>query len=52
MSKKVIRDGTTHVLFQPLNFIARLAALIPKPWFKEVKKGTVGFKNDQYVVKK
>jgi len=23
------RDGTTHVLFEPLDFIARLAALIP-----------------------
>ena len=25
------RDGTTHVLFEPLDFIARLAALIPRP---------------------
>ena len=25
------RDGTTHVLFEPLDFIARLAALVPKP---------------------
>jgi hypothetical protein len=25
------RDGTTHVIFEPLDFIARLAALIPKP---------------------
>ena len=24
-------DGTTHVLFEPLDFIARLAALIPRP---------------------
>ncbi len=24
-------DGTTHVIFEPLDFIARLAALIPKP---------------------
>ena len=24
-------DGTTHVFFQPLDFIARLAALVPKP---------------------
>ena len=24
-------DGTTHVLFEPLDFIARLAALLPKP---------------------
>ena len=25
------RDGTTHVVFEPLDFIARLAALIPRP---------------------
>jgi hypothetical protein len=24
-------DGTTHVLFEPLDFLARLAALVPKP---------------------
>ena len=25
------RDGTTHVIFDPLDFIARLAALVPRP---------------------
>jgi hypothetical protein len=25
------RDGTTHVIFEPLDFIARLVALVPKP---------------------
>jgi len=25
------RDGTTHVVLEPLDFIARLAALVPKP---------------------
>jgi len=25
------RDGTTHVIFEPLDFVARLAALVPKP---------------------
>lgn len=25
------RDGTTHVMFEPLDFIARLAALVPRP---------------------
>ena len=29
--KTLYRDGTTHVLFEPLDFIARLAALVPKP---------------------
>ena len=24
-------DGTTHVIFEPLDFVARLAALVPKP---------------------
>jgi hypothetical protein len=25
------RNGTTHVIFEPLEFMARLAALIPVP---------------------
>ncbi|MCP4376043.1 MAG: hypothetical protein GY794_07710 [bacterium] len=25
------RDGTTHVFFEPLDFLARLAALVPRP---------------------
>ena len=29
--KTPYRDGTTHVIFEPLDFIARLAALMPKP---------------------
>jgi hypothetical protein len=29
--KTPYRDGTTHVIFGPLEFIARLAALVPKP---------------------
>ena len=29
--KTPYNDGTTHVLFEPLDFISRLAALIPKP---------------------
>lgn len=29
--KTPYRDGTTHVTFEPLDFIARLAALEPKP---------------------
>jgi hypothetical protein len=30
-SALAIGYGTTHVIFDPLDFIARLAALIPKP---------------------
>jgi len=29
--KTPYRDGTTHVIFEPLDFIARLAVLVPKP---------------------
>ena len=29
--KTPYRDGTTHVIFEALDFIARLAALVPKP---------------------
>ena len=29
--KNPYRDGTTHVLFSPEDFIARLAALVPRP---------------------
>jgi hypothetical protein len=29
--KTPYRDGTTHVIFEPLDFIAQLAALVPKP---------------------
>ena len=29
--KTLYRDDTTHVIFKPLDFIARLAALVPKP---------------------
>ena len=28
--KTPYRDGTTHVIFEPLDFIARLVALVPK----------------------
>ena len=29
--KTPYNDGTTHVIFEPLDFIARLVALVPKP---------------------
>ena len=29
--KTPYRDGTTHVIFEPLDFIARLVSLVPKP---------------------
>jgi hypothetical protein len=30
-AKTPYRDGTTHFIFEPLDFIAKLAALVPKP---------------------
>jgi hypothetical protein len=29
--KTPYRDGTMHVIFEPLDFMARLAALMPRP---------------------
>ena len=29
--KTPYRDGTTHVIFDPLDFLAKLAALVPRP---------------------
>ena len=29
--KTPYRDGTTHVVFEPLDFLAKLAALVPRP---------------------
>jgi hypothetical protein len=31
MLRTLYRDGTSHVIFEPLDFIAKLAALVPKP---------------------
>ena len=60
--KTPYRDGTTHVVFSPLDFIARLVALIPKPrvnlaryhcvfapnsrWRDQVTPGDKGNKSD------
>jgi len=35
--KRPFRDGTTQILFEPLDFIARLAALIPRPRTHQVR---------------
>ena len=29
--KRAFRDGTTHVVFEPLDFLSKLAALVPPP---------------------
>ena len=42
------RDGTTHVIFDPLDFIARLAALVPKPRFNLTRYNGVFAPNSRY----
>ena len=35
--KKPWRDGTTALLFEPLDLIARLCAMVPPPWFHMIR---------------
>ena len=46
--KTLCRDGTTHVIFEPLDFIARLAALVPKPRVNLTRFHGVFAPNSQY----
>ena len=46
--KTPYRDGTTHVIFEPLDFIARLAALVPRPGVKLPRFHGVLAPNSQY----
>ena len=46
--KTPYRDGTTHVIFEPLDFIARLAALVPKPRVNLIRFHGVFAPNSQY----
>ncbi len=49
------RDGTTHVSFSPLDFIARLVALIPPPRFNMIRYSgcfAPNFKDRKFIVKK
>ena len=49
------RDGTTHVSFSPLDFIARLVALIPPPRVNMVRYSgcfVPNFKDRKFIVKK
>jgi hypothetical protein len=41
-------DGTTHVIFAPLDFIAKLAALVPKPRVNLTRFHGVFAPNSQY----
>ncbi len=46
--KTPYRDGTTHVIFEPHDFIARLAALVPKPRVNMTRFHGVFAPNSQY----
>nr|BFD69089.1 hypothetical protein HAGR004_41110 [Bdellovibrio sp. HAGR004] len=49
------RDGTTHVSFSPLDFIARLVALIPPPRINMIRYSgcfAPNFKDRKFIVKK
>jgi len=49
------RDGTTHVIFSPLDFIARLVALIPPPRMNMIRYSgcfAPNFKDRKFIVKK
>ena len=46
--KTPYHDGTTHVIFEPLDFVARLAALVPKPRVNLTRFHGVFAPNSQY----
>lgn len=53
--KSAWKDGTTHVSFSPLDFIARLVALIPPPRMNMIRYHgcfAPNFKNRKFLVKK
>jgi hypothetical protein len=46
--KTPYRDGTTHVIFEPVDFIARLAALVPKPRVNLIRFHGIFAPNSKY----
>jgi hypothetical protein len=46
--KTPYRDGTTHVIFEPLDSLARLAALVPKPRVNLTRLHGVFASNSKY----
>ena len=46
--KTPYRDGTTHVIFDPLDFISKLAALVPSPRVNLIRFYGVFAPNSQY----
>ena len=45
------RNGTTHVVFEPLDFISRLVSLVPKPRVNLIRFHGVFAPNSQYRAK-
>ena len=46
--KRPFSDGRTHVLFSPVEFLEKLAALVPLPWFNQVKYNGVFAPNSPF----
>jgi hypothetical protein len=46
--KTPYNDGTTHVIFEPLDFIAKLVALVPKPRVHLIRFHAVFVLNSKY----
>lgn len=46
--KNPYKNGTTHVVFEPLDFIARLATLVPRPWINLTRFHGVFAPNSKY----
>lgn len=44
--KTPYRDGTTHMIFEPLDFISKLAALIPTPLCIQCQRVTTRTRTD------
>jgi hypothetical protein len=49
--KTPYNDGTTHVIFEPLDFIAKLVALVPKPRVNLTRYHGVFAPNSKYRIK-
>ena len=49
--KTPYNDGTTHVIFEPLDFIAKLVALLPKPRVNLTRYHGVFAPNSKYRIK-
>ena len=49
--KTPYNDGTTHVIFEPLDFIAKLVALLPKPRVNLTRYQGVFAPNSKYRIK-